>query len=282
MKNIQKIAITGGKGGTGKSTFSILLAQKYISAGKKVVLADLDVDCPNDHLLLQIQLQKVAETVYHNFPQINAKKCTQCGLCVKICAKNALFQIPKKPPSLIDANCISCFLCKEACPAHAISQKKEQVGEVFINKTGENFVLVSGQSKVGLKESVIVVNKTKKIAETYAKDNKFDVMLLDLPAGTHCNVIAGLQNIDFAYAVTEPTPLGANTLALILQVLKTLNIKQKIVLNKADLGNRNLIIDRLKKFSKKPLAIDVEIPYLEEIEKKYINGNLNKLPIFLI
>ncbi|MBD3310595.1 P-loop NTPase, partial [Candidatus Woesearchaeota archaeon] len=46
-----KIAITGGKGGTGKSTIAVALAS-LISKNKDVLLIDADVDCPDDHLLL--------------------------------------------------------------------------------------------------------------------------------------------------------------------------------------------------------------------------------------
>ena len=39
-KQSRKIAITGGKGGTGKSTVAVLLANDYAKQGKKVVLVD--------------------------------------------------------------------------------------------------------------------------------------------------------------------------------------------------------------------------------------------------
>lgn len=269
--SIRKIAITGGKGGTGKSTFAILLAKKLIYAGQKVLLVDLDVDCPNDHLLLRQDLTKAVQEVFNTFPQIDPQKCIKCGKCVSICQKNALFQSPEKTPALIEANCLSCFLCQAVCPVNAISEKSEKVGEIFINPIEKALTLISGQSQVGLKESVIVVNKTKEIARKYAVENNIDVILFDLPAGTHCNVIAGLLNVDFAYAVTEPTPLGANDLALITEVLETLQIESKVVLNKANLGDKNLITSQLKK------PIEIEIPYLETIEKNYIEGNLNEL-----
>ena len=50
------IASTGGKGGTGKSTFAVLLALKLSKRGEKVVLCDCDVECPNDYLLLNLSL----------------------------------------------------------------------------------------------------------------------------------------------------------------------------------------------------------------------------------
>ena len=61
---MKKIAITGGKGGTGKSTVAILLALKYAKLGKKVVLVDCDVECPNDYLILGEKICKIKKKVY--------------------------------------------------------------------------------------------------------------------------------------------------------------------------------------------------------------------------
>ena len=44
-KGLKKIAVTGGKGGTGKSTVTVLMANKLIKEGKKVILCDCDVEC---------------------------------------------------------------------------------------------------------------------------------------------------------------------------------------------------------------------------------------------
>ena len=49
-----KIAITGGKGGTGKSTIATSLAS-FLSKNNKVLLIDADVDCPGDDLLLNLK-----------------------------------------------------------------------------------------------------------------------------------------------------------------------------------------------------------------------------------
>ena len=268
MKKIKplKIAITGGKGGTGKSTFTIFLAQKLISEDKKVLIVDLDVDCPNDYLLLQTKLKKAEKEVFHSFPEIDANKCNQCGLCISHCKKNALLKMKDKAPVLISENCLSCFLCREVCPVNAIDEKKEKIGKIFKNIINEKLTLITGQSKVGLKESIGIIHDAKELADNFAKEKEFEVILFDLAAGTHCNVIAGLLNIDLAYAVTEPTPLGANDLELILEVLDTLKVDRKIVLNKSDLGNKKLITSKVN--------VDIEIPYSRNIEEKYINGDL--------
>ncbi len=51
-EKLKTIAITGVKGGTGKSTFAVLFANQLAKEGKKVVLTDCDVECPNVHLLV--------------------------------------------------------------------------------------------------------------------------------------------------------------------------------------------------------------------------------------
>ena len=89
---MEKIAITGGKGGTGKSTMAILLANKYLKEGKRVILADCDVECPNDYLILGQKLKKPVQKIYADFPRIDKSKCQKCGKCVEVCRQNAIFQ----------------------------------------------------------------------------------------------------------------------------------------------------------------------------------------------
>ena len=53
-----KIAITGGKGGTGKSTISTALAIELATGQNKVLLVDADVECPDDHIILSTNRKK--------------------------------------------------------------------------------------------------------------------------------------------------------------------------------------------------------------------------------
>ena len=60
LKDVGKrIAVVSGKGGTGKSTFSALLALSLAEKGKKVGLLDIDVHGPNIPLMLGIEGKKL-------------------------------------------------------------------------------------------------------------------------------------------------------------------------------------------------------------------------------
>jgi len=290
-RKIKKIVITGGKGGTGKSTFAILLSLELIKKGKNVILCDCDVECPNDYLILGKKLTKPVKNVFREFPVLIKKKCKKCGICVKSCRQNAIFQPRDKNgnldyPVFIKDLCSGCGLCSFVCPFGAIKTKKEKTGEIYVNqikyssnKTKEikrNFWLITGLANAGLEETGPVVTETKKFALDFAKNNKADYIIFDTASGTHCPVISALLGCDFAYCVTESTPMGANDLNLILELAKKIKIKTKIILNQANLGNKKTIENIAKKFKTK---IEREIPYSEKIAKLYSTGQLLKIKL---
>ena len=108
---MKQIAVTGGKGGTGKSTYSVLLANKLLKDGKKVILVDCDVECPNDYLLLGQKLERPESFVYAKFPVLDKTKCDKCGQCVKVCRSHAIFQAPDKYPVFLPELCSACGAC---------------------------------------------------------------------------------------------------------------------------------------------------------------------------
>lgn len=272
-KRIKKIAVTGGKGGTGKSTVAVLMANKFLREGKKVVLVDCDVECPNDYLLLGQKIKKSVKKVFAEFPKLDKQKCTKCGLCVKTCRENAIFQRPGGYPVFIKDLCSACGACWIVCPNKAIKTKKEGIGKIYLNKR-QNFWLITGVAKAGLEETGPVVAKTKEFALSLAKKVKADYIFFDTAAGTHCPVISALMDCDFAYCVTEPTPMGAYDLNLILDLCRKLKIPTKIILNQADLGDKK----KVQKIAKKhKIKIEEEIPYSKGIVKAYSKGRLLEL-----
>ncbi len=270
---MEKIVSTGTKGGVGKSTFAILLAFKLSNEGKKVILCDSDVECPNDYLITGKELEN-PKPIYKGFPMLDKNKCTKCGLCSEVCKYNAVFFVKDKYPVFVYDLCSSCKACMVACPQKAITLEKKPVGESFVNKINDNFWLVTGVSKSRILDIVPIVRETKKRAMQLAKKENADYLIIDSAPGTHCNVIEALDGSDKAYAVTEPTPLGSHDLGLMMELVKRLNIPTEIVLNKADVGNKKIIEKIAEKFNTK---ISFEIPYSEELVDAYCNNKLGKM-----
>lgn len=269
------LASTGAKGGVGKSTFAILLAFKLWREGKKVVLADLDVECPNLYLLLNQEFKDPSYT-FIEFPELDKEKCKKCGKCFSVCREHAIFWVKEKYPIFIHDLCSGCGACWLFCPFKAIKPKKEISGEIFVNEVKENFWLITGKSKAGISETGPIVREVKERAIKFAKERNADYLIIDTSPGTHCNVIQALLNCDKAFAVTEPTPLGAYDLNLILSLLEKIGVKAEIVLNKANVGNRKEIDEIAEKFGVK---ISFEIPYSEELLKAYCKKNLEKVKL---
>jgi len=288
-RKIKKIAITGGKGGTGKSTVSILLLNQFLQEGKKVVLCDCDVECPNDYLLLGEKLKSPRQKTYTEFPYLIKSKCRKCGICAKTCKSHAIFAPPGRYPIFIKDLCLGCGACQMVCPFGAIRTKKEETGKIYLNEIKNqkskiktknqssklknliNFYLVTGVAKAGLEETGPIVEQARKFALDFAKKIKADVVLFDTAAGTHCPVIHALIDVNFAYIVAEPTPMGAHDLSLVLELCKKLRVPVKIILNQSDLGDQTMIKKIVKKHK---LTIEKEIPYSKKIAKDYAQGKL--------
>jgi len=268
-----KIAITGGKGGVGKTTITIFLAKKYLKEGKKVLLCDCDVECPNLHIFFKEELKKPFKKVFAFFPRLNKKKCKKCGICKNVCKENAIFKPKNSFPIFVHDLCSACGACMIACPHKAIEKEKKEIGEIFLKKIQKNFWLITGKSHLGVEETGPVVLETKKTAEKILKENKFDVLLVDTAPGIHCPVISALIGCDLVYCVAEPSPMSGRDLKLILNLCKKLKLKSKVILNLSDLGKREIIKKTLSEFK---IKIEREIPFSEKIQKAYSEGNLLK------
>ncbi|OIO63704.1 P-loop ATPase [Candidatus Woesearchaeota archaeon CG_4_10_14_0_2_um_filter_33_10] len=259
-----RLGITGGKGGTGKSTVATALAIE-LAKKNKVLLIDADADCPNDHLILSIKRKK-ANDVFQLIPKWNLKKCIKCGKCSFVCKQHAIVFVKGNYPIFIPEQCNGCKACMFACPEKAIKKDKKKIGSVYYGKK-ENISFVSGELDPNQPSSEFIVSSVNNYVKS--KQDKYDFVIIDTAAGTHCDVISALKECDFAFAVTEPTPLGEHDLKLILQLLKILKIPCFVILNKADVGDKNLIKKTANKFKTKIIA---EIPYKKSILNAYSKG----------
>ena len=266
-----KIAITGGKGGTGKSMVATSLAVEFAKK-EKTMLVDADVECPNDHLLLDVKRKKYI-VVYQPIPKWDFSKCVKCGRCADVCKQNAIVFVKGKYPAFIKDICIGCKACLVSCPENAITETKKEIGTIY---TGKNYDvnLVSGELKIGELASGEVVSEVRKYSDEINKKIKADIVLIDSSAGVGCPVIASLIGTDYIIAVTEPTPSALHDLKRVLYLANHFGIKHGIVINKFDLAKN--FCAKIEKFAKeKNIPIIGKIPY----KKDFVDSTIKMKPV---
>ena len=269
---MKKIAVTGGKGGTGKSTFSALYSAKLAKEGKKVVLVDADVECPDDHLLFGAELKKEKE-IMEPYPVLDREKCAKCGKCAKVCEENAIFHLKGKYPVFMMDLCSSCGACWTVCPQGAINTELKKTGTISTAELKENLWLVSGLSESTVTETGPIVRKTVEFAENFAREKGADTIIVDAAAGLHCPVIAAMIGCEKVFAVTEATPLGEHDISLALELVEKLGLPAEIIINKSDAGKKDFIYRVAKK---KNIKIAKEIPYSKKLIEAYSRGKITE------
>lgn len=261
-----RIVVTGGKGGTGKSTIAAALAYELAKA-KKTLLVDADVDCPNDHLILSVKRKKIKD-VLQFIPRFSLDECTKCGKCADICKQHSIVFVPGKHPAFIPDTCTGCKACMAVCPTGAIKEGNKKIGSVY---EGKNFgiSLVSGELKVGEPVSGELVVETIRVAEQIAADKKMEAMIVDSAAGIGCPVIASIAGSDYAVAVTEPSPSALSDLGRVLMVIRHFRIPCGLIINKHDLSKG--FCRKIEAFARKnKLPIIGRIPYSRKIMESTI------------
>ena len=259
-----QIAVSGGKGGTGKSTVAINLAialQEYFD----LTLADLDVEAPNDHILLGIELQN-EEPVKMFMPRFNYSKCIKCKKCAEVCEEKAIITMKDGTPFLIPTLCSGCRACEIICPVTgAILESQKLMGHTYLTETPYEFPLVTGKLLEGEERAMPIVTAAKKRAKSINRE----LLLVDTAAGTSNTVSKALEDSKLLIAVTEPTPLGFHDLALILELGRLMGMEAWIVINRSDLGKKERIEKMVQNYNAEIVA---EIPYSKAIIRSYVKG----------
>ncbi len=261
-----KISVTGGKGGTGKSTIAVNLAT-LIASERSLVLADLDVEAPNDYVLLNTKLEN-EKPVEIMLPFIVYPKCTRCGVCAQVCDTGAIILTREKLPFVIPRLCSGCRACYYACPYDAIVEGKRVIGYTYESqvKIDEvSFTLVTGVLREGEEHTPPVVLAARKRALELADD----ILLVDTSAGTANHVSIALEDSKLVLAVTEPTPLGVHDLELILELASILGIESWVIINRSTIGDTSRVEEIARKYNAR---ITAKIPYSREIVESYVRG----------
>jgi MinD superfamily P-loop ATPase len=263
------IAVTGGKGGTGKTSVAVNLAAALSGKGCRVLLVDTDVDSPTTALVLGRQPQPVRE-VKTFIPKIIEAKCNKCGKCSEACRAHALIQIVDKYPMFFEELCSGCEACLLACPREAIERDDKIVGCIF-HALGDSLSFIGGELKPNEARSAQVVTATKDEAFRQASRESFDIIVIDTPPGTHCNVVQSVRGADLALAVTEPTPLGIYDLDLILKLTSMLGIQTRVIINKADIPGQNRmgVLEVARRYG---ADVVLEIPIDKRLFQSYVDG----------
>lgn len=260
------ISIASGKGGTGKTLFSVNLFLNLEKNKEKVLLVDLDVEEPNCSYLMNIDsLNK--EKVFISFPKIDSDKCILCKTCSMVCNFNAVIVLPKS--IYISKNlCHSCNRCKFNCISNAITEEDYEIGDINYSYSNNNITFVNGMLKEGVIHSKDLISKVKKFVDDKLDCKNDKIIIQDCPPGISCNMTEAVKGSDIVILVTEPTPFGLHDLKLAVETVKKMKIEFFVLINKAE-ENNYIIEDYCEKENIKIIG---KIPYSEEVCSLYAEG----------
>jgi MinD superfamily P-loop ATPase len=266
-----KIAISSGKGGTGKTFVSTNISYVLNEQGKKVTYLDCDVEEPNGHLFLKPCIYKTEDINFLSPAGVDNEKCIKCGECVKACKYNAIALVKEK--ILFFKNlCHICGACQLVCPTGSIIEKERKIGIINHGKSA-NIDFHYGLLETG--EGGMTPRLIKKVKE-YIGD---EITILDSPPGTSCPVVETVKNADLCILITDPTPFGINDLKLAVDICREMDQEPVIIVNRAEYLN-----DDLKNYcNQEQLEIIAEIPDDRKIAECYSTGDLavEKFPEYM-
>ena len=256
------ITVASGKGGTGKTTFSVNLAYALANRGEKVRLLDCDVEEPNDHLFVKPDFSEESDVRVLK-PEWDAEKCIGCGKCAEVCNYNAI-AVVKNKVLIFNELCHSCGACTYVCPEDALREEPIAIGKVQVAPDNEPFFFAHGLLNIGEALAPMVVQDVK---EHIALDA---INILDASPGTACPVVKALEGADVAVLLTEPTPFGLNDLKLAVAMTLKMEIPTCIVVNRS-VGEDRIIADWAEKVG---VPIVGRIPFERKYAETYSSGNI--------
>jgi MinD superfamily P-loop ATPase len=263
---MKQIVVISGKGGTGKTVLSACFA----ALSKNAVLADVDVDASNLHLLLHPEIQERHVFRSGQKARIDTEKCTGCGLCFPLCRFDALKEDAAGRASVDYLSCEGCGVCLQVCPVQAVEMEIPICGEWYVSRTKYG-PFVHARLGIAEENSGKLVTEVRKKARLIAESEKRDLVIMDGAPGIGCPVIASLAGTDLALVVTEPTPSGRHDMERILDLARHFKIRTACCINKFDLNLVNS--ERLEKWcGEQSIPIAGKIPFDATIPESVVRG----------
>jgi MinD superfamily P-loop ATPase len=230
---MKAVVVASGKGGTGKTTLTAVLA--HLAASRfGVVLADTDVEASNLPLALSVSDASCETFSGGAKARIDAGACTACGLCADVCRFDAVRE-GSSAYAIDPLSCEGCGRCATVCPSGAIAMVPSEVGTACTGLTPLG-PIAFGQLGPGEDLSGRLVTEVRGRADAAAGQHAADLLLIDGPPGVGCPLIAAVASTDLLLAVAEPTISGAHDLGRLADLAKRLDVPVRVVLNKADLS----------------------------------------------
>ncbi|MBN1193692.1 MAG: ATP-binding protein [Coriobacteriia bacterium] len=259
---MKRVVFASGKGGTGKTTLTALVA-RLISAERSIVLADCDVEAANLPIALGADAISCEPFAGGAKAQIDPAACRGCGACQTVCRfeaigaaedffRNHVFRIDQWA-------CEGCGVCVPACPDGAIRMEPSQAGEACRAETPIG-PMAFGRLVPGEDLSGKLVTEVRMQADSMAESQGAELLLIDGPPGVGCPAIASITNTDLLVAVTEPTLSGEHDLMRLVSLARRLDVPVTVVLNKADLSESGARRIRAR-VQDEGLELMAEVPY---------------------
>ncbi len=248
---MKELVILSGKGGTGKTTVAGALA--HLWAGRSLFV-DADVDAANLHLVTKPDNLMRAPFVGGKVAQVDASRCTECGVCTDLCRFDAI-----DDGRLETVSCEGCGLCAQACPEEAIAMIDRTNGEWFLGRTPYG-LLLHAELFPGEGNSGKLVSLLREESRKVAAKEHIERIVVDGPPGIGCPVMASLAGAHGILAVAEPSASGLHDLKRVLDLGRHFEIPCAVALNRADVAPR-LAAAVAAESAQRGVPLLAEIPY---------------------
>jgi len=227
---MKELLVISGKGGTGKTS----IVASFAALAQSKVLADLDVDAADLHLLL-----KPLDSEEHDFWSgqvaiIDRHRCIECGICRDQCRFNAIYNDYIVDPIA----CEGCGFCESLCSAEAITMKDCLSGKWFVSDTNYG-PMVHARLGIAQENSGKLVALVRQQARQLATEQNLAYIISDGPPGIGCPVISALSGVDLALIITEPTLSGIHDLERVVALCRHFSVPARVCVNKYDINEDN-------------------------------------------